>query len=589
MVHPLHPRALALAATLVVAPAIAWSQGANAPALPTPQTQTEAEADEAAALNAALFYEILVGEMAVGIGDPASGQALMLNAARQSNSAQLYRRATDMALQARAGNQALEAAQAWLQAFPESRNANRYVLQILVALNRIRDTLPHLRQEVETTPAPSKPVTFLTITQLYSRVSDKTLAAQVIEQALASQLKDAAAGPAAWATIGHMHLAAGDPGAALHAVEQAEALSAGNGPAALLALELLESGRPAAEPIVARYVEKHRGADMRQAYARILLAQDRLEPAEAQLTAITREHPDYADAWLTLARLQAQTRRWPDAEQSLQRFDALIAQLPQAHSQRLARSESYLLHALIAQQQRRFADALSWLDRIENGAQLLNVQARRASLLAEQGQLDQARAAIQAVPASTPAQQRRKVQAEVQMVREAGQPALAYALQAELLQQFPGDNELAYDTALLAEKIGRFTEMEQLLREIIARDPGFHHAYNALGYSFAERGVRLEEALALITQALEAAPDDPFITDSLAWAEFRLGNLPRAQALLEKAFAMRPDAEIAAHLGEVLWASGQQDSARAIWRKGLALSPDNDTLRETLRRLQFTP
>ncbi len=585
MVHPLRPRALALAAALVIAPAIAWSQAADTPIdteLPDVAAQTDDE--DAAALNAELFYEILVGEMAASVGDPLGGQALMLNAARQSNSAQLYRRATDMALRARAGDQALAAAQAWLQAFPDSRNANRYVLQILVAMNRIRDSLPHLRQEIESTPTPSKPATFLAITQLYSRASNKALAAEVVETALKSQLKNKAAGPSAWATIGHMQLVADNQTAALQSLRQAEALTAGNGPAALLALELLESGIPDAEPIVTRYVEKHRGADMRMAYARVLLSQGRLVPAEAQLIAITREQPAYADAWITLAKLQAQGQRWPAAEQSLQRFDALIAQLP-AGNQRAARTESYLLHAQIAEKQQRFADAMAWLDRIDNGPQQLTVQVRRASLLAQQGQIDQARQVILAVPANTPAQQRLKQQAEVQVVRDADQPALAYALQDALRQQFPEDNELAYDTALLAEKVGRFTEMESLLRAIMARDPGFHHAYNALGYSFAERGIRLDEARTLVSKALEAAPDDPFIIDSLAWVEFRLGNLQQAQALLEKAFALRPDAEIAAHLGEVLWASGQRSQARAIWKKGLALNPDNDTLRETQQRL----
>ncbi|MCD2513060.1 tetratricopeptide repeat protein [Comamonas endophytica] len=592
MVQPLRPRALALAATLAAlaaAPATAWSQAEPLPASGGTLAPAENDPDETAAFNAGLFYEVLVGEMAAGVGDPGSGQQLMLNAARQSRNPQLYRRATEMALQARAGNQALLAAQAWREAFPESRNANRYVLQILVALNRVADTLPYLRQEIDSTPAPSKPVTFLSITQLYSRVTDKALAAQIVEQALQGQLADPAAGPSAYAAIGHMQLVAGNPAAALQAVQKAEALSPGNGAAALLALELLENGQREAEPLVARYVEQQRGADMRMAYARVLLGQDRLEPAETQLLAITRETPDYADAWFTLARLQAQTQRWPEAEASLQRFDALVPQLPNAGSQRSARTESALLHALIAQKQGRFAPALEWLGRIENGTELLNVQVRRASILAQQGQLEQARAAIQAVPASTPQQQRLRQQAEVQVVREADQPALAYALQSQLQQQFPQDNEIAYDTAILAEKVGRFEEMESLLRAIIARDPGFHHAYNALGFSFAERGVRLDEARALITRALEATPNDPFIIDSLAWTEFRSGNTAMAQSLLEKAYALRPDAEIAAHLGEVLWSTGQRRQAREVWQKGLQLNADNDTLRETLQRLGVKP
>lgn len=592
MVQPLRPRALALAAALTAlaaAPATAWSQAEPLPPSGGSLAPAENDPDDTAAFNAALFYEVLVGEMAAGVGDPGSGQQLMLNAARQSRNAQLYRRATEMALQARAGNQALLAAQAWREAFPQSRNANRYVLQILVALNRISDTLPYLRQEIDSTPTPSKPVTFLSITQLYNRVSDKALAAQVVEQALQGQLADPAAGPAAYAAIGHMQLAAGNPAAALQAIQKAEALSPGNGAAALLALELLESGQREAEPLVLRYVEQQRGPDMRMAYARVLLGQDRLEPAEAQLLAITREKPDHADAWFTLAQLRAQTRRWPDAEAALQRFDALVPQMPNAGSQRSARTESALLHALIAQKQERYAPALEWLDRIENGTQSLSVQVRRASILAQQGQLEQARAAIQAVPASTPQQERIRLQAEVQVVREADQPALAYALQSQLQQQFPQDSEIAYDTALLAEKVGRYEEMESLLRAVIARDPGFHHAYNALGFSFAERGVRLDEARALITKALEATPNDPFIIDSLAWTEFRSGNAAMAQALLEKAYALRPDAEIAAHLGEVLWSTGQRRQARDVWQKGLQLNAENETLRETLQRLGVKP
>ena len=191
--------------------------------------------------------------------------------------------------------------------------------------------------------------------------------------------------------------------------------------------------------------------------------------------------------------------------------------------------------------------------------------------------------------AATPQQQRLRQQAEVQLVREADQPALAYALQSALQQQFPQDSEIAYDTAILAEKTGRYAEMESLLRAVIERDPSFHHAYNALGFSFAERGVRLDEARTLITKALESAPNDPFIMDSLAWTEFRSGNVSQALALLEKAYALRPDAEIAAHLGEVLWSMGQQTQAREIWKQGLLLNADNDTLRETLQRLGVKP
>ena len=141
---------------------------------------------------------------------------------------------------------------------------------------------------------------------------------------------------------------------------------------------------------------------------------------------------------------------------------------------------------------------------------------------------------------------------------------------------------------MLAEKLERLDEMERLLRQIIARQPHFHHALNALGYSFADRGIRLAEAKTLIETALRHAPNDPYITDSLGWVEFRMGNRTQALRILETAFQKQPDAEIAAHLGEVLWSLGEQERAKEVWREGLRLKPNNDTLKSTIKRLGAT-
>jgi predicted Zn-dependent protease len=142
---------------------------------------------------------------------------------------------------------------------------------------------------------------------------------------------------------------------------------------------------------------------------------------------------------------------------------------------------------------------------------------------------------------------------------------------------------------MIAEKMGRFDDMEKLLRELMARKPDYHHAYNALGYSLAERGVRLPEAKQLVQKALEYAPGDPFISDSLAWVEFRMGNKAEALRILQEAYKDRPDPEIAAHLGEVLWSLGQREQAQSIWREGLLLNAENETLQETLKRLKVKP
>jgi Flp pilus assembly protein TadD len=203
--------------------------------------------------------------------------------------------------------------------------------------------------------------------------------------------------------------------------------------------------------------------------------------------------------------------------------------------------------------------------------------------------MDEARKLIRSLPERTPADARMKTMAEVQLLRDNKQYKPAYDLLAQAAAKDPADPDLLYDQAMIAEKMGDFAGMEKLLRQVVAKKPDYHHAYNALGFSLAERNVRLPEARELIKKALEYAPGDPFITDSLGWVEFRAGNRAEALRILQGAYKDRPDAEIAAHLGEVLWSLGQRDQAQSIWREGLLLNAENDTLQETLKRLKVKP
>ena len=138
---------------------------------------------------------------------------------------------------------------------------------------------------------------------------------------------------------------------------------------------------------------------------------------------------------------------------------------------------------------------------------------------------------------------------------------------------------------MLAEKLGRFAEMERSLRRVIEIEPNNAHAHNALGYSLADRNERLPQAKELIEKALGLLPNDPFILDSLGWVEFRLGNTAEAVRLLRNAMQLRADAEIAAHLGEVLWFMGEREEALRILRQAHTLQPDSETLQSTLQRL----
>lgn len=580
--------AVALSACAQTAPAVP-ADADSAAAVDAVSTSTSATAATASALNGMLLYELLVGEMSAQEGDSETAVALLLDAARQTRSEPLYRRAADIALRSRSGPRALVAAQAWQQAFPDSRDANRYVLQILLMLNRVSDTLEPLSRELAATPAGSKAAVYLAIAQLYRHVSDKNLAVAVVEQALQADLHHIETSAAAWAMLGHMRLMAGQKTLALEAASQAQQQDPASGAAALLALELMEAGTESAESIVHTYLQHDPVPSVRLAYARILIDQQRLRQARTELDAVLAQAPDLAEAWLSLAAVHAQLGQWEESEQALEGFVPYIAQMEEPQQRSYAQQQASTLGARAALQTKDYARAQYWLDQVRDGSNLLSIQSLRAAVLAHQGQLAQARKLIQEVPSQSTEQNRRKLQAEVYLLRDVGAYGQAYALQSQLQQQFPEDADITYETALLAEKIGLLDRMEQLLRSVMARHPDYHHAYNALGYSLADRAVQLDEARRLIEKALEYAPDDPFITDSLGWLEFRQGNLPLALTLLERAYGLRDDVEIATHLGEVLWASGQQERARTLWRDALVRDADNAVLRETLQRLKVVP
>ncbi|HYF42299.1 MAG TPA: tetratricopeptide repeat protein [Ramlibacter sp.] len=541
------------------------------------------------ALDAELFYQLLLGELNARGAEPAAGFALVLDAARKTNDPALYQRAVEIAFQSRSGDAALQAARAWRQAHPTSREANRYVLQILLALNRVADSAEPLKNEIALADTKDRAAALGSIPRLYARVSDKKLAAAVVEQALADQLASGANGAAAWTTVGRMRLAAGDTGGALEAARRGQAVNARFEGPALLALELMDPKQPQAEAVVRKYLEGKPLPELRMGYARALLDSQRYAEAQQQLALITQERPDMAEAWLVQGTLQVQDNQFNAAEASLKRYVELVQSQRAGEERNRGLAQAYLSLSQIAEKRKDYAQAGAWLDKIENSQDLVSAQNRRASILARQGKLDEARKLLRALPERTPADKRMKLMAEVQLLREHKQFKPAYDLLAEAAARDPRDTDLLYDQAMLAEKLGNLSEMERLLRQVIAAKPDYHHAYNALGYSFADRNIRLAEGKQLIQKALEFAPGDPFISDSLGWVEFRLGNKAEALRILEAAYKTRPDAEIAAHLGEVLWSLGQRDKATAIWKEGLLLNNENETLLETLKRFRVKP
>ncbi len=541
-------------------------------------------------LDSELFYQLLVGEISAQNGDAPTAYALMLDAARKSASARLYERAVELALQARSGESALLAAQAWAKAFPTSMEASRFVLQILVGLNRVSETLEPIRHLLANTAAKDRQGAIALLPRYFVRAQDKKLAATVVEQALTAELGSHSLGPVAWSAVGTLRYLAGDAEAASDAARRGAALNPKAEEPILLALALMDSKTPAAEALVRKYLEATPLPELRMAFARKLLEAQRYAEAYAEMEVLTAEKPDYADAWLVRGSLEFQDKKLVPADTSLKTYVKLVAPTTSNDGEtERGLVQAYLLLAQIAEQNHQFDDAQAYLQRIDSPQDALRVQTRRAMILARQGKLEEGLTLIRNTPESQPDDARAKVSALVQLLRDYKQYAAAYQLLGEAVQRYPQDMDLVYDQAMVAEKLDRIDDMERLLRQVMAAKPDYHHAYNALGYSLADRNLRLNEARQLINKALEFAPNDPYIVDSLGWLEFRSGNAAEALRLLQGAYQARPDAEIAAHMGEVLWNMGQHAQARAIWDEGRGINPDNETLQETIRRLGSKP
>ncbi|WP_369654804.1 tetratricopeptide repeat protein [Variovorax sp. V213] len=566
------------------APAPAAAKSTDAKSASEPAAQPSA-------LTAELFYEILMGEMTTRSGDPGSGYALVLDAARRLRDGKLFQRAVEIALQSRSGDAALAAARAWQETLPNSRDARRIELQILIALNRISETVAPLRAEIAATPQIERPMLMAVIARNYSRASDKKLAASVVEQALADELKSPTTGGLAWATVGRLRLNAGDTSGAVDAAFKGQQLDPASDAPAVLALEMIDPGQPLAEPIVTRYLANNPKAppDLRIAYARVLVENRRYTDSAAQLQVLTTARPELAEPWLLLGSLQAQARQDAAAETSLKRYVDLAANQKDAEDRQRGTTQAYLVLSQLAERRKDFTAAERWLARVDSTDELVVAQTRRAGLLARQGKLPQAREIVRGLPERTAEDKKQKFLAEVQLLRDAKQYQAAYDMLAQASAAAPNDSDLVYDQAMVAEKLNRLDEMERLLRRLIELKPENQNAYNALGYSFADRKIRLDEARTLIQKAVQLAPEDPFIADSLGWVEFRLGNTTEAIRILEAAYKTRPDPEIGAHFGEVLWSTGQKDRAVTIWKEALLSDAENETLQETLKRLRVKP
>ncbi|HEY4079114.1 MAG TPA: tetratricopeptide repeat protein [Burkholderiaceae bacterium] len=581
---------------------------------PTPAVA--AEPPEAAAsaplansnMDAPLFYQLLVGELELTSGQPGVAYQVLLDAARRTRDEELFKQVLGIALKAQAGDQALQTAQAWREAKPSSLEAQQTTIQLMAALNRPQGIAAPLRDLLTLTPEANRVAALASLPGLFQRANDSKAVYAALAPFLEEQAKQAPTHDVALYVQARLAIAAGENDKAL-ALTQALAQSAPQLEDTMqLALELLPV-KPEAEALITERLQRQpESPNLRFAYGLALARGQRIAEAGVQLRAAAKQKPDNAQSWFALGSVELDLQHPAEAEQALREYLKLLpAEKPApkdadasaeadaegdvsiAKATTDARQQAWLMLSAAAERQGHLKEATDWLNKVDKPRDPVALAMRRATLLQRQGKLGEAKALLAALPEESDEQFRMKRLAQAQLLREARDWKGAYEQLSQAEARAPKDVDLIYERAMLAEKLNRFEEMETLLKRTIELKPDYYNAYNALGYSLADRNVRLPEARELIAKALALEPKQPALVDSMGWVEFRSGNLAEAQKLLRQAYADFPDPEVAAHLGEVLWAQGEHDEALRVWREALKREPDNESIRETTGRLKVKP
>jgi tetratricopeptide (TPR) repeat protein len=525
-------------------------------------------------LNEPTLYDFLLGEIALQRGDLPLAAKTYLDLAKRTRDARVARRAVEVASQARLPEVALEAARLWNSIEPGSAHSLQVLAAMLVAAKRVDEAGPVL-EKLLSAEGVNRENGFMQLNRLLSGNPDKPSNLRVI-RALAAKHPDL---PQAHFAIAQAAALADDDAAAIAAARRALELRPDWELAATFEAQLLQKRSPAeAAKRLGQFIDKNPGArDARLSYARVLVLDKRLAEARKQFETVAAANPKNPDVIYAIGLLAFQLKDYPAAEGYIKRVLDLGYRDPD--------QARYLL-GQIAEEQKQWPRAVEWYESIQDGDHVMPARMRTANAIAKQGKLDEARAFLKKVAADNPDERSQLLVAEAQLLRDAQRHRDAFDLLSGELAKQPENTDLLYDLALTAEKLERFDLLETHLRKLIQLKPDHAHAYNALGYSFADRNTRLPEARKLIEKALELAPEDYFIMDSLGWVLYREGDLKGAARELRRAYGGRPDAEIGAHLGEVLWMLGERAEARRIWDEALKAGPENETLQKTIKRLR---
>lgn len=523
-----------------------------------------------------VLYDVLLGEIASQRGRIDVTAQSLGRVARQTRDPRLAERAALAGIFAKQYAAALPPAQLWVELRPHDVEAREALAAVLLELERTAEARSQLEQLLEIEAKR------LNLEQAYPRIA-AVLGRQAnragtleIMEALAARYPRVASGLFAYA---HLAVRAGDLERAGRSAEQALQLKPGWEDAALFRARILVSQKETAraqafyEAFLRDYPE---ASNTRLNYARFLIDQKLWEKALEQFQHIVARTPDDADSIYAVGLLSLQTNRLAAAEKYLKHALTLRPNNDQAR----------LYLGQVAEQNRRYQEAAQWYRDIGPGEHRFEAQARLGIMIAKLGDVPGARRHLQTIEVENDLQRAQLALAEEQILREAKQYREALERLGETLAILPGNKDLLYARSLVAEKLGLMNVAEQDLRAILKQDPKNANALNALGFMLADRGQRLDEAQVLLREAMALKPDDPFIIDSYGWLQYQLGNNAEAIKYLRRALELRSDAEISAHLGEVLWVTGERREAESVWNRALQDTPDNEALIGVIKKFK---
>ena len=525
-----------------------------------------------AELNQELLFKFLMSEIAAQRGDTRLAAQGYLDMAKSTRDPRLAKRATELAAYGRLQNQALEAARLWLELDKNNPQARQTLAALLVSSNKLSEAKPLLEALITADGNPA--AGFMQLNSLLAKHPDRN-AVLAITKELAKSYPQL---PEAHFAVAQAAFSAGKYDEAAAEIKQALDMRPDWEAGALFNAQLLQqrgSTEKAVEYLQGFLRTYPKSREVRANYARLLLNSKDLKEARAQYQLLLQDQPANADIVVTIGLLSLQMGEYESAETWLKRGLELRYRDPDS-------LRFYL--GQVCEERKRYDEAMKYYSSVQGGDQYVPAQARYAFLLGRQNKLAEAREYLQNVQTANDEQRALLIQAEAQLLREAKDYQQSYDLLNKALEKQPENVDLLYDSAMAAEELDRIDVVEANLRKLIALKPDHAQAYNALGYTLADRTDRLKEAKGYIDKALKLSPDDPFILDSMGWVLYRLGDSKQALTYLQRAYTQRPDPEIAAHIGEVLWVRGQQQEAEKVWRDASKENPDNELLQATIKR-----